>query len=144
MSNASKTTKKTGTPVNKAIEVSDLNGMETKASIQTRSKGRVSEQALEVLAAAPNTRDSIETEVLYQRLGNQWYAFSAINEEVYYSAVTPTQVANARNDEVARLFIEKAEGAKQVAQNAEADIDSLFHHATTQTGRKTSNGGGNA
>ena len=99
---------------------------------------------MEVLSASKDARDTVEADVLYQRLGNQWYAFTTQNDEVFYSAVTSQQVAEARKDEVARIFAEKDAAYAASDVPTDMNIDALFHQPVTQTGRKTSNGGGNA
>ena len=144
MSNATKANKKTGTPIGRTLEISDLNSTEMKASLQTRTRGRFSEEALEVIASSQEGKDSIESDVLYQRLGNQWYAFTTQQDEVFYSPVSAQQVAAARTDEEARIFAEKDHFNALGTTEADLDIDALFHQPTTGTGRKTTNGGGNA
>ena len=37
-----------------------------------------------------------EVEVLYQKLGDQWYAFSMIDEEVFMSPVAEEQIQQIR------------------------------------------------
>jgi len=134
-------------PIAKTMEIRDLNDEQGQAALQVKGKGRVSDQALEVLAAAPATREAIETDVLYQRLGNTWYAFTQVNDEVYYSKVSEEQVAQARYqaasvDRVAALFEDRVSGGK--ATSTDNDIDQMFHKAETRTGNRTRNGGGNA
>lgn len=131
----------------KSMEISDLNGAETGASLQIKGKGRVSQQALEVLSNTPEMRDAVETEVLYQRLGNTWYAFTQVNDEVYYSKVSAAQVAEARaagQDRVATLLRDEQARAARSASDEAADIEAMFHRPATATGHKTRNGGGNA
>jgi hypothetical protein len=144
MSAATKTNKQAATQVGRKLEITDLNANESRASLQSRSRGRFSEEAMEVLSASKDARDTVEADVLYQRLGNQWYAFTTQNDEVFYSAVTSQQVAEARKDEVARIFAEKDAAYAASDVPTDMNIDALFHQPVTQTGRKTSNGGGNA
>ncbi len=131
----------------KSMEITDLNGAETGACLQIKGRGRVSKQALEVLASSPETREAVETEVLYQRLGNTWYAFTQVNDEVYYSTVSAAQVAEARaagQDHVASLMRDgQAQNLRTISQE-NADIEAMFHRPATATGHKTRNGGGNA
>jgi len=144
MSTTQKTNKKTGSIVSHKIEVTDLNATDARASIQTRSQGRFSQEAMEVLSSAQDPKGSITAEILYQRMGEQWYAFTSIEDEVYYSPVSAQQVAAARKDEVARIFAEQERFTMRDTTANETDIDALFHQPTTRTGRRTSNGGGNA
>ncbi len=144
MSINSKANKKNGTTVSRRMEIADLNATEARASIQTRTQGRFSQEAMEVLTAEQDLRGSVEADVLYQRLGEQWYAFTSCADEVYYSPVSAQQVAAARQDEVARIFSERDAFATLGGHSPENDIDALFHQPETQTGRKTKNGGGNA
>jgi len=47
------------------------------------------------------TTDSIHDEfadVLYQKIGNKWYAFSFVKEEVYFSEITDEQLEAIRSD----------------------------------------------
>lgn len=47
------------------------------------------------------TTDSIHDEfadVLYQKIGNKWYAFSFVKEEVYFSEITDEQLEAIRGD----------------------------------------------
>jgi hypothetical protein len=39
-----------------------------------------------------------EVEVLYQKLGNTWYAFSMIEDEVYVAPVTEEKITEIRNE----------------------------------------------
>ena len=36
-----------------------------------------------------------EVEVLYQRLGNRWFAFSMIDDEIYMGSLTPDEITGA-------------------------------------------------
>ena len=129
------------------MELTDLNSAQSGASLQIKGKGRVSEQALEVLSNSPNTRDAVETEVLYQRLGNTWYAFTQVNDEIFYSKVSASQVAEARaagQDRVATLMRDEHIRSSRSAADEAADIEAMFHRPSTATGHKTRNGGGNA
>ena len=40
----------------------------------------------------------IETEVLYQKLGEQWFAFSLIEDEVFMAPVPETEIVKIRKD----------------------------------------------
>ncbi len=134
--------------LSKSMELRDLNDEQGQAALTVKGKGRVSEQAIEVLAASPAAKDAIETEVLYQRLGNNWYAFTQVNDEVFYSKVSEAQVTQARMqatgvDRVAAILAERSGKASTEAQT-QAEIDALFHQPSTRTGNRTRNGGGNA
>lgn len=39
-----------------------------------------------------------EVEVLYQKLGDQWYAFSMIDDEAFMSPVTEDQIEEVRRE----------------------------------------------
>ncbi len=45
---------------------------------------------------ANELNENREVEVLYQRMGSRWYAFSAQGDEVFYSAV-PEEVISESN-----------------------------------------------
>jgi hypothetical protein len=49
-------------------------------------------------SAHANHTVETETEVLYQNLGGQWFAFTIINDEVLMSAVDEAKVNEARRD----------------------------------------------
>lgn len=40
----------------------------------------------------------LEVEVLYQKLGDRWFAFSIVNDEVFMSPVSDDQIAQAKKD----------------------------------------------
>ena len=40
----------------------------------------------------------LETEVLYQRLGDTWYAFSIINEDVFMSPISEDKIEEIKRD----------------------------------------------
>ena len=40
------------------------------------------------VSATSQKRDDREVQVLYQKLGNQWYAFSLVDDEVFMAAVS--------------------------------------------------------
>lgn len=46
-------------------------------------------------------KNSSTVEVLYQRMGDRWYAFSLVGEDVFFGKVDPQTVAptEAKNDE---------------------------------------------
>ncbi len=45
---------------------------------------------------AQNTEQ--EGEVLYQKLGEQWFAFSIVNDEVFMSPVTAETIQEVKNE----------------------------------------------
>jgi hypothetical protein len=47
-----------------------------------------------------NTKNNIETEVevLYQKLGNTWYAFSMVGDDVYSCPISEEQIQSVRTD----------------------------------------------
>jgi hypothetical protein len=47
-----------------------------------------------------NPKPSNKADVLYQKLGNTWYAFSSINGDMYFGKV-PDDVADAEADDLA-------------------------------------------
>ena len=42
--------------------------------------------------------NDLEVEVLYQKLGDRWFAFSIVNDEVFMSPVSDDQIAVAKKD----------------------------------------------
>ncbi len=44
------------------------------------------------------TKTEQEVEVLYQKLGDQWFAFSIVNDEVFMSPVTSDQIQDIRRE----------------------------------------------
>ena len=49
-----------------------------------------------------------EVEVLYQRMGDRWFAFSLINDEVFVGSITPEELSEAeaaeKNGRGAKVF----------------------------------------
>ena len=43
-----------------------------------------------------------EVEVLYQKLGERWFAFSVINDEVFMTPISEEQITEIRNDHSAQ------------------------------------------
>ncbi len=41
--------------------------------------------------------DEQEVDVLYQKLGERWFAFSIVNDEVFMSPISEDQIADIRN-----------------------------------------------
>ncbi len=39
------------------------------------------------------------TEVLYQKIGDRWYAFSVVEDEVFYGSITPDELEQLRKQE---------------------------------------------
>ena len=48
-----------------------------------------SEKNQKIENQTPESKDNSTVEVLYQKLGDKWYAFSIIGEEVFFSALPP-------------------------------------------------------
>ncbi len=45
------------------------------------------------------------TDVLYQKLGGQWFAFSILNDEVFMSPVSDDRITEIKNDTTAMTSI---------------------------------------
>lgn len=45
-----------------------------------------------------NNSQEKDVDVLYQRLGNQWFAFSIIDEEVFVSPVSEDKINEIKNE----------------------------------------------
>lgn len=45
-----------------------------------------------------NPATEMDVEVLYQKLGDRWFAFSIVNDEVFMSPVSDDQIAQAKAD----------------------------------------------
>jgi hypothetical protein len=45
-----------------------------------------------------NPQSEVEVDVLYQKLGERWYAFSIVNDEVFMSPVSDDQIHSARTE----------------------------------------------
>ena len=39
-------------------------------------------------------------EVLYQKMGNRWFAFSLVGDEVYVGSITPAEIDQLENGEM--------------------------------------------
>jgi hypothetical protein len=61
------------------------------------------EKNLLVTAETQKNRASNERveEVLYQRIGDRWYAFSEINGEVFFGSIDPDQMNELKKDPTA-------------------------------------------
>lgn len=47
----------------------------------------------------PNNPNSDGTvEVLYQKLGDRWFAFSVLNDEVFIGSLTPEEIEGLQNN----------------------------------------------
>ena len=44
------------------------------------------------------TAKELETDVLYQKLGDQWFAFSLIEDEMFMAPVSETAIAQIKKD----------------------------------------------
>ena len=44
-----------------------------------------------------NPTEEQEVEVLYQKLGERWFAFSIINDDVFMSPISEEEITNMRN-----------------------------------------------
>jgi hypothetical protein len=44
-----------------------------------------------------NQIDDQEVDVLYQKLGERWFAFSIVNDEVFMSPISDEEINNMRN-----------------------------------------------
>jgi hypothetical protein len=53
------------------------------------------------------SQDTNEVEVLYQRMGDRWFAFSLIEDEVYVGSLTPEEIIDAREAEASQQPAEK-------------------------------------
>ena len=42
------------------------------------------------------TKAGDEVEVLYQRMGDRWFAFSLIDDEVFVGSLTPEEIVDAK------------------------------------------------
>ena len=57
-----------------------------------------------------NSDESVKTvEVLYQKMGDRWYAFSLVDDEMYMGSITEQQIAVAESQGLEK-FIEIPEG----------------------------------
>jgi hypothetical protein len=45
-----------------------------------------------------NTTQDLDTEVLYQKLGDQWFAFSVMNDEVFMSPVPEEKILEIKQE----------------------------------------------
>jgi hypothetical protein len=43
-------------------------------------------------------------DVLYQKMGDRWYAFSLVGEEVFVGSLSEDEILNANNGEVEKLL----------------------------------------
>lgn len=43
-------------------------------------------------------------DVLYQKMGNRWYAFSLVGEEVFMGSLSENEILNAENGRVEKLL----------------------------------------
>ena len=43
-------------------------------------------------ATAHSSEVDREVEVLYQKMGGRWYAFSVIDDQVFFSSIDPSQI----------------------------------------------------
>ncbi len=68
-----------------------------------------------------NLNNSDETtktvDVLYQKMGDRWYAFSLLGDEVFMGSVSQAEINQAANDEIAieKVLVEAPETFNEVA-----------------------------
>ena len=55
-------------------------------------------KALNKTTSQNDSNLEVETEVLYQKLGDRWFAFSIINDEVFMSPVTEDKVIAVKQE----------------------------------------------
>ncbi len=55
-----------------------------------------------------NTQTEQEVDVLYQKLGDQWFAFSVVNDEVFMSPVSDDQITEIKTQGSHEPFNEAA------------------------------------
>jgi len=52
-----------------------------------------------------NSDEKAQTvDVLYQKMGDRWYAFSLVGEEVFMGSLTENEILNAENGGVEKLL----------------------------------------
>jgi len=55
-------------------------------------KQNSAERTRKTVSATPPSKSPESVEVLYQKLGDRWFAFSLIGEDVYFGSVDPTEI----------------------------------------------------
>ena len=66
--------------------------------------------------SAHNLSSNDSVEVLYQKMGDRWFAFSLVNEEVFVGSIS--------QEEIDRLEADPSASGKQAALNARNSRDS--------------------
>lgn len=61
-------------------------------------------------ALAANMQDGREVEVLYQKMGNRWYAFSMIDEEVFFGSISDEEIHDLERKNARRGKSQKIAG----------------------------------
>lgn len=65
-----------------------------------------------------NSDDKAQTvDVLYQKMGDRWYAFSLLGEEVFMGSVSEAEINQAASDDIAieKVLVEASEAFNEVA-----------------------------
>jgi hypothetical protein len=65
-----------------------------------------------------NSEEKAQTvEVLYQKMGDRWYAFSLVGDEMFMGSVTQAEINQAANDDLAieKIIVDAPEALNEVA-----------------------------
>jgi hypothetical protein len=49
-------------------------------------------------AVAPNKQDTGTVEVLYQKMGDRWFAFSLIDDEVFVGSISQDEIDSSKKE----------------------------------------------
>lgn len=63
----------------------------------------MSEQETNKKLGNQNLNSNETVEVLYQKLGNRWYAFSAVDEDVFVGAIDLDAVVDTKNVKLEKI-----------------------------------------
>lgn len=70
----------------------------------SNAKARKKEETILTSRTRPTQENGAPVEVLYQKLGDRWYAFSIVNGEVYVGSVSEDEANNQTETTRLKLF----------------------------------------